>query len=68
MRFNPLQHRLNAGAEAGLEEGYYTDAGEKPGRWVAAGAMNVGDGVEATTEALRAALSCVDPGSGAEAK
>ena len=45
------------------QEGYYTDAGEKPGRWVAAGAMNVGGGVEVTTEALRAALSCVDPGS-----
>ena len=45
-------------------EGYYTDAGEKPGVWVAAGAMCVGGGVEVTTEALRAALSCVDPGSG----
>ena len=45
------------------QEGYYTDAGEKPGRWVAAGAMRVGGGVEVTTEALRAALSCVDPGT-----
>ena len=46
------------------QEGYYTDAGEKPGRWIAAGAMRVGGGVEVTTEALRAALSCVDPGTG----
>ena len=46
------------------QEGYYTDAGEKPGVWVAAGAMNVGGGVEVTTEALRAALSCMDPGTG----
>lgn len=45
-------------------EGYYTDAGEKPGRWSAAGAMNVAAGSFVTAAALRAALSCRDPGTG----
>ncbi len=45
-------------------EGYYTDAGEKPGRWAAAGAMNVAAGSLVTSAALRAALSCHDPGTG----
>ena len=45
-------------------EGYYTDAAEKPGRWAAAGAMNVAAGSFVTSEALRAALSCHDPGTG----
>jgi len=45
-------------------EGYYTDAGEKPGRWTAAGAMNVTKGSFVTSNALRAALSCHNPGSG----
>ena len=45
-------------------EGYYTDAGEKPGRWAAAGAMNVTAGSFVTSNALRAALSCHNPGTG----
>ena len=45
-------------------EGYYTDSGEKPGRWAASGAMNVTAGSFVTSAALRAALACVDPGTG----
>ena len=45
-------------------EGYYTDSGEKPGRWAARGAMNVTAGSFVTSAALRAALACIDPGTG----
>ena len=45
-------------------EGYYTDSGEKPGRWASRGAMNVTAGSLVTSAALRAALACVDPGTG----
>ena len=45
-------------------EGYYTDSGERPGRWIAAGAMSVTAGSEVTRDDLRAVLSCVDPATG----
>lgn len=45
-------------------EGYYTDSGEKPGRWASRGAMNVTEGSLVTSAALRAVLACLDPGTG----
>ena len=45
-------------------EGYYTDSGEKPGRWASRGAMNVTEGSFVTSAALRAVLACLDPGTG----
>ena len=45
-------------------EGYYTDSGERPGRWIAAGAMSVTAGSEVTRDDLRAVLSCEDPATG----
>ena len=43
--------------------GYYTDSGEQPGVWAAAGAMGVSVGDVVTTDQLKAMLAGCDPGT-----
>ena len=43
---------------------YYADGGEHSGVWVSGGGWSMTAGTPVTVDTLRAALSCVDPGTG----